>query len=289
MPNPVEFDITVGALPEGLDTDPQGLLEAFAERLFIAPTVPWSSFTLGAATPTSDLGPWFKNGQEVYVWDDGLATYIPQVIGDVALGYVVASLDPGASGYKLWFDTTADSIKHSNGAIWTAMYADRPTLTVVNAAIAAAISGITIVAGTSAFSARPSVQQDVVFGGAGTQSGVVALGTEDFDPDGAFAASAFTAPATGYYQFNYALEVRVTGVVTELDITTSLAVGGTEVHVANQLDGGETVNGGIFTGSAFIYLNSGNVVDLRYEFVPNGAITVSIYTSNTRLSGYRVR
>lgn len=81
--NPVSFDITAGSLPEDLEGDLQTILNAFAERLIIKPTVPWSSFVLGPAQPGSDVGPWFKDGQELRVWSPVLATYVPvRVRGD---------------------------------------------------------------------------------------------------------------------------------------------------------------------------------------------------------------
>lgn len=77
MPNPVQFNITAGAVPENFEGGLQATLNMFAERLIIAPSVPWSSFVLGPAQPSSNVGPWFKDGEELRVWSDTLATYIP--------------------------------------------------------------------------------------------------------------------------------------------------------------------------------------------------------------------
>ena len=77
MPNPVSFNITAGAVPENFEGGLQATLNMFAERLIIAPSVPWSSFVLGPAQPSSNSGPWFKDGQELRVWSDVLATYLP--------------------------------------------------------------------------------------------------------------------------------------------------------------------------------------------------------------------
>lgn len=293
MPNPVQFDIAVGALPEGLDTDPQGLLEAFAARLIISPSVPWSSFTLGAAQPTSDLGPWFKDGQTLWVWDDGLATYIPQIIDSRSLRYKVAAADPGVTLYDLWIDTATPGIKTSDGATWTDILAAKlaayPTTVAMNAAIAAAVSGGAY-AGQGAFSAKPTVQQDVVFGGAGNQTGVVTLGTENFDPDGAFAASAFTAPATGYYQFNAALQVDTSGgAPSDVNVVAAVAIGGVSQFALTDETGPDGTNQRIITGSGLLFLNAGQVVDLRYDFTTDAAVTVQIQPTYTKLDGYRVR
>ena len=76
MPNPVSFNVTAGAVPENFEGGLQATLNMFAERLIIAPSVPWSSFVLGPAQPSSNVGPWFKDGQELRVWSDTLGTYI---------------------------------------------------------------------------------------------------------------------------------------------------------------------------------------------------------------------
>jgi hypothetical protein len=77
VPNPVSFNVTAGAVPENFEGGLQATLNMFAERLIIAPSVPWSSFVLGPAQPSSNVGPWFKDGQELRVWSDTLGTYIP--------------------------------------------------------------------------------------------------------------------------------------------------------------------------------------------------------------------
>jgi hypothetical protein len=94
MPNPVTFDVSVGSIPEGFEGDLQSTLNLFASRLLISPSVPWSSFVLGAAQPSSDVGPWFKDGQELRVWDPVLATYVPGKLNGT--GVLPASLPLGA-------------------------------------------------------------------------------------------------------------------------------------------------------------------------------------------------
>lgn len=206
MPNPVTFDIAVGSLPEGLDTDPQGLLEAFAARLIISPSVPWSSFVLGAAQPTSDLGPWAKDGQTWWMWSDTLATYVPQVLDPLSLQYVVAATDPGAADYTLWFDTTAKGIKYSNGATWTDILTGRfatelapySTTTQMNAAIAAAVGAIptyNAYVGVATLNVAQSVPVDAAYHkmtlDAAQINGASAIN---------LAASRYVAPAAGVYQ-----------------------------------------------------------------------------------------
>jgi hypothetical protein len=48
---------------------------AFAERLLITPSEPWSSFINGGAQPASNVGPWLLDGMEFRVWSDTLGAY----------------------------------------------------------------------------------------------------------------------------------------------------------------------------------------------------------------------
>lgn len=99
MPAPVEFTITMSALPVGFAGDPQELADAIADRLTITPSEPWSSFINGGAAPTSDEGPWLKLGQQWFVWDVGTGAYIPLVVdgaGIIPASITAAAFAPGA-------------------------------------------------------------------------------------------------------------------------------------------------------------------------------------------------
>lgn len=306
MPNPVQFDVSVGALPEGLDTDPQGLLEAFAARFIITPSVPWSSFTLGAAQPTSDLGPWFKGGQELWVWDDNLATYIPQVINQISLGYKVAAADPGAADYQVWFDTTAGAVKWSNGTTWTDIYtslrnavtantnnfANYSTTAAMNSAISAAVSSIPAsVVGQAAFRVQKSAVQDIAFGAGGNQSGVVTLDTKIFDPDVVFASNKFTVVNTGYYQLSAAAYISVpAGTPTDVDPRFYITIDASMTLSLNDTPGPDGTNGAGYTGATVAYLTAGQEVELRYDIAVDAACTIRITDGPlTQLCGYRIR
>jgi hypothetical protein len=380
-------------------------------------------FTTGATAPTSDTGPWAKNGNSWYYWDTVSGQYVPFVLEPESLGYYVGSATPDHTVYTVWVQLdgggSPTALKTYYGGAWVDVYAttlagylttaaaaatyltianaaatyqplnsnltlltsstlgdiiyssntntlaklggntttnkrfltqtgtgvasaapawaaivagDIPdvsatyltvataaatyqpqasmssylttasaaatyqtiasmanysTTSQMNTAINNAVSGL--VAGAASFSAHPTATQSVVFGGAGNQTGAVTLGTEDFDPDNVFAASTFTAPATGYYQFNLLLSVSVSsGSPTHLDIIALLTKNGSAVAYANQLDGGETLNGGVFTGSAYLYLAANDAIELRYDITSDAAATVDI-DSNSKLSGYRMK
>lgn len=75
---PVRLNVTIGALPEGFCPDNlQDMLQAFADRLIITPSQQFSTFVVGSVAPTSNQGPWFKDCEVWYVWNDSTATYEP--------------------------------------------------------------------------------------------------------------------------------------------------------------------------------------------------------------------
>lgn len=288
MPNPVQFDIAVGSLPEGFDTDPQGLLEAFAARLIISPSVPWSSFVLGAAQPTSDLGPWFKDGQTLWVWDDGLATYIPQILDNQSLQYIIAAADPGAADYKLWIDTTTGTLKYSNGAAWTALYGDRPTTTAMNAAIAAAVSGVSFNAyvGVATLNVAQSVPVDAT-------PHKMTLDTAQINASGAvvLATSRYVAPAPGVYQVvcNPQFD-NDTGVAATMEVLTSLYKNGViATEGIGGFDGTPSPTGGRWNGgfTGLIQLATNDFVEV-WATLQDGTNTGSVDLTTWDFSVHRV-
>lgn len=293
--NPVTFNITVGAIPENFEGNLQATLELFASRLIIAPSVPWSSFVVGGAQPSSNVGPWLKDGIELWVWSDALATYIPQVIGNEALKYSVSTATPDQNKYLLWADLNSpQALKYHNGTAWVDLYAtkfaDYSTTVQMNTAIAAATAALAV--GKGAFSARANGgAQTIVFSGPGTKAGAVQLLTEVFDPDNAFdpVLSRFTAPANGYYQFNATIQIDTSGgSPTDLNVIGSFRVNGSGVRLLNDEAGPDATNGRSLVGSCLLQLSAGDTVELWYDMQSNASVTVSI-EGYTYLDGYRVR
>lgn len=66
----------MGSLPEGFCGTPQELAQAIADRLIIQSDPLFSSFAIGSTAPTSNVGPWLKDCEEWYVWDDATAQYV---------------------------------------------------------------------------------------------------------------------------------------------------------------------------------------------------------------------
>ena len=254
MPNPVQFDVTAGALPEGLSTDPQGLLQAFADSLSITPTVPWSSFVVGAAQPTSDVGPWFKNGKELWVWDTVAATYVPftatsttDVNGGVlfpTLRYAVSPLAPDPVKFSFWIvlDPTgkAIDIRHYSTGAWRSVFEDTlagiqsqfagiaanySTTTQMNTAITNAVNAARV---TYPVSAALSVPQTVSIVDLANPVKLL-FNTADFDPDSVYdtANSRYIAPVNGIYLVTAELQVdNNTGAAATMEMSLSILKNG---------------------------------------------------------------
>lgn len=72
------LNVSLGSLPEGFcPSSTQELGNAIAARLVITPNQSSSSFAIGPIAPTSNVGPWLKDCESWYIWDDATSTYIP--------------------------------------------------------------------------------------------------------------------------------------------------------------------------------------------------------------------
>lgn len=314
MSNALPLVVEMSALPPSVRFTPQQLADAIAQRLRIVTQAQFALFVTGSTEPSSNVGPWLKNGNSWYVWSDVTGNYVPITIEQESLGYVIQEAEPDPNIYQFWIRTNSAgsplgiSIYYSGAwvdvyaaqlasyltiAAYNASIANYSTTAQMNAAISAAISGIpttTIVAGQGSFSARPSSNQSVVFGGSGNSAGTVNLGTTDFDPDSAFAGNVFTVPADGYYQFNAALGCSVSaGAPSDADLRAYISFNGGSSESLNDEPISTSLAGRVFTGSVYAYLAATTQVTLRYDFTLDSAGTVTIDASYTRLSGYRVR
>lgn len=76
----VKLAVSMGALPEGFcPATMQELANAIADRLIVAPNQNFSSFAIGSQEPTSNVGPWFRNCEEFWFFDDAIGAYRPIV------------------------------------------------------------------------------------------------------------------------------------------------------------------------------------------------------------------
>lgn len=77
----VGLNVGVGNLPEGFcPSSEQERFQAFAARLIVSPSQTFNGMAIGSVEPTSNVGLWFKNCEELFVYDDATGRYIPLTI-----------------------------------------------------------------------------------------------------------------------------------------------------------------------------------------------------------------
>jgi len=308
MSDALPIQIQMGALPPAVSWTPQQLADAMVRRMSLVTSQSFALFVAGSTEPAYNAGPWLKNGTEWWVWDNGTGQYEPISVPQESLGYFIGSTTPDQTVYQFWIQTTAGgqplAIKTYYSGAWTDVYAQTlsgyvtaatlanySTTAQMNSAIAAAISGIPAsVVGQGLFKGVPSVNQNVVFGAGGNQSGTVNLGTIPFNPDSSFAANKFTVPATGYYTFSGSLNTGVSsGSPTSVDIRAYFAVNGSAGDSLNDEPSVTELGGRVFVGTTVLQLSAGDEVELSYDITVDAACTVYFDAAETFLTGYRVR
>lgn len=211
MSTSIPLNFRASPLPADFKGTPQALLDAFVARLSAESTNAISFFATGSVAPSSNVGPWLKDGTTWYIWDTGTAAYIPLIVAAESLKYVASQSAPDPAKYTFWIylDTTgkAQSIKYYYNGAWRDIYEDTlstfATTTAMNAAIAAAVSG----ALTTRYPVKAHETSDQTVP-VGTETQIVA-NIKDFDPSNVYstADSAFTVPVTGYYQVHADMQV----------------------------------------------------------------------------------
>lgn len=74
----VRMTVSAGALPEGFcPKSMQELFDAMVQRIIVTPNQVFTSFAMGSLEPTSNVGPWLKDCEEWFVWDDNTSRYRP--------------------------------------------------------------------------------------------------------------------------------------------------------------------------------------------------------------------
>lgn len=76
--NSISLNVAIGALPEGFcPASMQELAQAIADRLIVTPGQTFNGFAIGSVEPPSNVGPWFKDCEQFFVFDDETARYVP--------------------------------------------------------------------------------------------------------------------------------------------------------------------------------------------------------------------
>jgi hypothetical protein len=285
----VPITITASPLPSNFQGNPQQFMDALVARLNVVTAVDSVAIvSQGAVAPTSNVGPWLKDGTTWYVWSTASGSYVPVSADYQTLKYVASVTAPDWRVYDLWIQlnatgTAAIGIAYwdSAGVTWRNVYDS--TFLAYNEQIATAST-------LYPFRGDGRVDVDTVFAGAGTAEPVFDLDVT-FAPNGGFAASTFTAPVGGYFRFDAKVALECTaGAPTGNEIIFGLQKNG--VPLPNDATTFPIEDGvlGIrnYSLSSLLSLNFGDQIKLYASITTTAAGTWRIGKEGTFLSGSRV-
>lgn len=98
-------------LPATFKGSPQDLADAMLKRMKILSPNGTNFIFIGDVAPSSNVGPWLKNGTQWWVWDDTTNQYVPQDLSaSTTAPFVVQNSTPtGSTSVPLWLKTTQDA------------------------------------------------------------------------------------------------------------------------------------------------------------------------------------
>lgn len=278
---PISF--AVSPLPANFKGSPNDLSQAIAARLTLATQDQLALFVNGPAAPTSDSGPWIKNGQTWYVWDVGTGAYIPQVIEFQSLRYIAQLAAPDQTKYAFWIVLDgagkAQAIKYYSGGAWKDVYVD------TFAAIQTQFTALNV----KPFRYFKSAATQTITSGAGATA--VVYDAASYDPSAVVAASVFTAPSNGFYSFRAAAKFTLaSGAPTGVNIKLVLQVGGGVVTVSpGQVT--DNTDDSSFVVADHVSLTAGQQVNVAAIINTTGAATFNIQNdvTTTFFEGYKIQ
>lgn len=111
MANKTGLFLSMAPLPPDFAGTPQELLEAFIARVKIEAPFGFTSFVISSNKPTSNQGPWLKDGKQWWVWSDDDADYIPlDISASMAALYFIQDTEPSSKSPPLWFQTSGNQL-----------------------------------------------------------------------------------------------------------------------------------------------------------------------------------
>jgi len=284
MPSQLPITFSASPLTPGKAYTPQQLQDAIVARLKIDSQTELSFFTTGTTAPTSNTGPWLKDGSTWYVWDAVLGTYVPETLTYESLRYIASESTPDQTTYTLWVkldsNGKAQELRYYSGGAWRSVYDD---------SFLAVLSQIADVKQQYPFGATSSADQTLTAAGDNATVGF----TETFDPAGVFDASKFVVPATGYYQINAKVNMEInSGTPTGNTIIVYLLKNGSTNGVENEFATIPIVDGNLgqrtYNISTVLSLSANDSISVYVECSGTGAGDWLIKRLGTCFSGHRV-
>lgn len=107
--NATNLYIQASPLPVTFKGSPNDLYGEMIRRMRIVSPSGTNFIFIGDTEPTSNVGPWLKNGTQWYVWDPSTKRYIPQNISaSFTPSFFVGRSVPSSTNPTLWLQTTQD-------------------------------------------------------------------------------------------------------------------------------------------------------------------------------------
>jgi hypothetical protein len=316
MATPIPLNFRAAPLPPNFKGTPEQLKEAIVSRLSAESSIEVQFFTSGSIVPTSDYGPFLKDGTTWYVWDTTTAAYIPQKMEYESLKYIPSNIAPSQAKYTVWIelDGTGKAIdaKYYSGGAWKSIFEDKfaqyTTTTGMNAAISDAITAnnanyytkaetdteisdaIAATASSAGYGAFYTAQvgNKIITNAVDTTIDNFSSTAYNYNSSWNTSNSRFTAGKAGIWQFNW---------YAQFDGGT-IATPSVEIYLYIKNPGGGIRTGGntssndpegfrwYISGSDSIQLAAGEQLEIVVLFVtPAGTIIMG----NSRFSGYLVR
>jgi hypothetical protein len=101
--------IQMAQLPATLEGTPSYVGAEMVRRMQIVSPSGTNFIYVGDVEPTSNVGPWLKDGGKWYVWDADIKRYVPQDLTDSAtIWFHLGAAIPATSTPPVWLRTTLD-------------------------------------------------------------------------------------------------------------------------------------------------------------------------------------
>jgi hypothetical protein len=286
MATPLPVVFRNSPLPSNFRGTPQAFADALTARLALYTNGALSLFVSGNSEPTSDEGPWLKDGITWWVWNATTGSYIPQPLEPESLKYVAQAEEPDPDVYTFWIqlsssDGSPQAIKYYYNNAWVDIYATTFATFATTVQLSAAIAAIN----QQPFKGTKSVPEIVT----GNSDTTVTL-AETYDPSGVFDNSVFVAPVDGYYTFNFKAAISLnSGTPTGISIIAQLLKNGTVIPGSPDYDAFDDETGGRTLGTGVdVQLVAGDQVSLNVQISSTGSSNWSIDSGNTFMSGHRI-
>lgn len=297
MANTLPISLSMGSLPSTVQWTPQQLADAIAARLSLVTSQTFALFVTGSTAPTSNVGPWLKNGKEWWVWSNSDGAYVPIDIVQASLGYIISSSAPDSSVYQFWIETAPGgsplAIKIYFSGAWVDVYAtkfaDYSTTTQMNTAIAAAVAGIPAAPSTYPGVGSNSVAQSIPTTSVSTKI-LITVATINPAPGPInTGTSRYEVPATGNYLVSATTQFdNNTATASGVEVQLGLFKNGSDTGIGDQ-DGTPSPNGGRWSPgfTVMVPLVAGDYLEL-FVSIGDGVGTGAVNLTDFQFSVFRV-